>query len=139
MIFVKIDLKLLSKLGKDYKWEKLRCCTCNCYTWGHGCVLRYFDDYMEGLYFKRYRCPKCRKVFTTRPDDYWARVRSSIPVVFSTLKYRLKNFLWPPEFPRQRGWYWLTKLNIFQRMHKPSEPPMEVLSFLETESQYFFA
>ncbi len=109
ILFNKITIESLAHLAKEYKWETLRC-ACGRSMWGHGYVLRYFSDMNEGLYFKRYRCPDCRTVITTRPDSYWSYLRSSIKTMYEVLMVRLRTHFWPRGFPRQRGGYWLRNL-----------------------------
>lgn len=108
IIFVKITIEELSRNGKKHKWERSFCDSCQRNRWGHGFVRRYFSEVFSEIYLKRYRCPGCVQVLTTRPVGYWLHLRSSILTIYEALKSKLKG-LWPPGFPRQRGGHWLRR------------------------------
>ena len=105
----KITVEELSKAGKNHNWERHFCENCSCFMWGHGFVTRYFQSIAGYVYLKRYRCPKCTSVATTRPVGYWPIIRSSIRSIFNTLLTRISTGAWPMSFPRQRGGHWLKR------------------------------
>ena len=78
VLSVAVCFQTLIQKGKKYLWQKpQRCPKCghsDC-LWGHGYVLRYFEQLCEGIYMKRWRCRLCRAVLTTRPTGFWKRVR----------------------------------------------------------------
>lgn len=110
IIFEKIDLKLLKEQGKKFNWNRPYCHKCNCYFYGHGYVVRFFNIFTSEIYLKRWRCPNCHTVATVRPDTHWKRFQESTDNIFKALRYRVTNFKWPPWCTRQRGGHWLNKL-----------------------------
>lgn len=126
ILSAKITIEELSKEGKNHKWEKQRCERCQRNMWGHGFVPRYFAEITRAVYLKRYRCPCCSSVVTTRPETHWKRIQSSILTIYSALKTRLLGD-WPPGFPRQRGLHWLRRFVTFAKMETQQSLP----SFLE--------
>mgnify|MGYP003893747999 CR=1 FL=1 len=115
ILFIKITIEELSKNGKNHKWDKHQCDKCHRNMWGHGFVMRYFAEITDGIYLKRYRCPDCTMVVTTRPDSHWKSFRSAIQTIYEALKSKLTGF-WPLEFPRQRGLHWLLRLVNLAKM-----------------------
>jgi hypothetical protein len=113
---IKITLGELSKNGKAHKWDKCYCQHCHRNMWGHGWVARYFSTFTAVIYLKRYRCPGCLIVVTTRPEGYWPRIRSSILAIFEALQSKLNHRFWPQGFPRQRGGHWLKKFVSLAKM-----------------------
>jgi len=116
ILSIKITLRELSKTGKTYKWDKCFCEDCQRNMWGHGYVGRYLEVEPNVFFFKRYRCPCCSSVVTVRPEGYWPRIRSSILVIYQTLKSKLRLGSWPKAFPRQRGQHWLNGFVSLARM-----------------------
>lgn len=105
----KICLKDLSEQGKSFKWEAHDCEKCHRRMWGHGYVPRYFAAIVVAVFMKRFRCPGCRAVVTTRPEDYWPGVRSSVSAIHQTLQVRLEQGHFAPGTSRQRAGHWLRK------------------------------
>lgn len=105
----KITVEELSNAGKNHKWERHFCNTCNRFMWGHGFVTRYFESTDGPVFLKRYRCPKCGAVVVVRPDGYWPVIRSSIRSIFDNLSTKISTGSWAPGFPRQRGGHWLKR------------------------------
>ncbi len=105
----KITVEELSKAGKNHKWERHFCENCSRFMWGHGFVTRYFEGIEDSVYLKRYRCPKCTTVATTRPEGHWPIIRSSARCIFDTLLTRISTGAWPLSFLRQRGGHWLKR------------------------------
>lgn len=108
ILYLSIKIKQLIEQKKSYPWPKLeRCPTCSgSRVWGHGYVLRYFDDYEEGLWLKRYRCVDCGAVHTVRPEShyrgFWASWRT---ILCSLIEKGIKN-RWLKGVSRQRQQYW---------------------------------
>lgn len=139
MIFsIKITIKDLTKAGKAYNWKDCECPSCLRKMWGHGFVLRYFSECEGGLFLKRYRCPKCGMVATTRPEGYWARIRSSIASIYSSLRSRLTLLTWPAGFPRQRGGHWLGRFVELAKMESKESLSL-FLDFCISKQLRFFA
>ncbi len=138
MIFnYKITVEELSKSGKNHKWERHFCNKCSRFMWGHGFVTRYFQSIDGCVYLKRYRCPKCTTVATTRPDGHWPMIRSSIRAIFSILLTRISSGTWPISFSRQRGGHWLRRFVNHAKMS--GETNLETfLSFSYQKSLRFF-
>ena len=122
ILFVKITVEELSKNGKRHKWEKHHCDKCQRNMWGHGFVMRYFSEACDEVYLKRYRCPDCSIVVTTRPETHWKGIRSAVQAIYDVLKAKLRGF-WPPGFPRQRGWHWLRRFVELAKMENQDSLP----------------
>jgi hypothetical protein len=120
----KITVEELSKVGKNHKWERHFCEKCSCFSWGHGFVTRYFQSIEARVHLKRYRCPKCGSVTTTRPDGYWPMIRSSILTIFNMLLIKISKGFWPTACSRQRGGHWLKRFVNHAKMS--SETNLEI-------------
>lgn len=116
ILFCKITSENLSKLDKNYKWPPCNCEKCQRSMWGHGYVARYFSILSHPVYLKRYRCPNCGTVITTRPESFWAFLRSSIQMIYRSLRTKISSGSWPPETTRQRGGHWLKRFGIHAKM-----------------------
>lgn len=116
ILLLKICLNELSEQGRNFNWGTHDCEKCFRPMWGHGFVDRYFSVSAVRLWLKRYRCPDCGSVATTRPEGYWPRVRTSIRSIFETLRSRLKTGRWPQATARQRAGHWLRRFVIKVRM-----------------------
>jgi hypothetical protein len=111
--YVVAVLKEIFEQGRNYPWKRpASCLRCNHYkVWGHGFVMRYFEDFPSGLYLKCYRCPNCGCVITLRPDTHFSRIRSSKETIRSHLAHRLSEGCWPhSSLPRSCLRYWLNNL-----------------------------
>lgn len=129
MIFQsKITVSELSRNGKNHKWEKCECSKCNRSMWGHGFVGRYFSSFPDIVYLKRYRCPCCSSVITTRPEGYWSFFRSPVESIYQSLSKRICTGSWPFGFPRQRGGHWIRRFVNFAKM----SGQLNLLDFLKT-------
>ena len=117
----KIILDSLLKEGKNFKWEECQCSDCGCLMWGHGFVGRYFEESAGIVFLKRYRCSKCGKVITIRPEGYWPRIRSSILTIFVSLIARLRDKIWPKKVPHQRGGHWLARFCQHAKMENQTD------------------
>lgn len=112
-MIIEMDICLddLKKEEKNFHWEKPnKCLKCNSSLWGHGFSFRYFNSCPNGVFVKRWRCPKCRTIFTCRPSTHWRRYQESFSNIFKALLFRIKELKWPSWVTRQRGGHWLKKL-----------------------------
>ena len=103
-----VDMASLLSLGKHYSWPRPpRCPRCKgSRLWGHGYVPRYFDNLMEPLWIKRWRCPECHAVHTLRPQTHWRRFLVPWALIVISLQGKLEGRRWGHEFSRQRQQYW---------------------------------
>ena len=86
LIHCHVDIDLLSKLGKKYKWQKPDSCPkCGSKLWGHGFV-SCFLCYITALFLKRYRCPNCKIVITIKPRGFWKKYQFRDKSIYHTLK-----------------------------------------------------
>lgn len=127
-LFVTIIFSKLSEEGKSYNWGFHFCDQCERNMWGHGYVQRIFSSYNR-LWLKRYRCPECGIVVTTRPTGYWNYFQSSIEEIYEALIFRFKNHFWSNSDLRQRYGHWLRSFNGFHKMNGLGQ---ELISFLNT-------
>jgi hypothetical protein len=138
ILISKITPQILSKEGKGHKWPPCTCKNCNRRMWGHGFVARYFSCICQQIFLKRYRCPGCGSVLTTRPEGFWAFIRSSIVQIYRSLHVKLATGQWPPETPRQRGGHWLRRFVANSKM----SCEVNLLTFLDRcfeKGLHFFA
>jgi hypothetical protein len=66
---------------------------------------------------RRYRCPDCRLLLTTRPSDYWGRFQASIADIRESLSHRLQYCRWRPDRSKSRQRHWLKGLLAKIRCH----------------------
>ena len=107
VIFVKLAVKQLFEMGRNYLWPRPELCPrCGGRIWGHGFVPAYFDGYTEPFWLRRYRCPDCGCVVRLRPREYFKRFQASIPTIRDCLSYWVQQRRWKagPAPPRQRHW-----------------------------------
>lgn len=107
--FVTVLLKDIFDHGKDFPWVRpAACLNCDHYmVWGHGFVPRYFDEFVDCLYMKCYRCPLCRCVMTSRPDTHFSRIRCCKETIRTLLALRITTGCWfrsSLSLPRMRHW-----------------------------------
>jgi len=59
------------------------------------------------LELRRYRCPDCRLLLTTRPNNFFSRFQASISDIRDSLSHRLQQGRWKPNLSasRQRHWF----------------------------------
>ena len=126
ILFTKINLKTLSTEGKNHKWAPCECEKCDRNMWGHGFVNRYFEGFTQ-IFMKKYRCPDCKTVVTTRPEGFRNYVRSTIKTIYHSLLTRIASGSWPPETTRQRGGHWLCRFVVHAKMSCETD----LLSFLD--------
>ena len=136
IFFTKITIEELSKNGKDHKWGKYFCDKCQRNMWGHGFVMRYFAEASGEIYLKRYRCPDCSTVVTTRPETHWKSIRSSIQAIYEALKSKLAGF-WPLGFPRHRGQHWLKSFVNLAKMENQENLPSFLSYCFQKQIRFF--
>lgn len=110
---INVNLELLAKEGKAYKWQRPPPCNCGHAFWGHGYVERYFDDYNQKFWLKKYRCPNCKAIITLFPSGYLKYFRYSLTLIYQALSFRLSSYQWPLNTTRQRGGHWMNKLKRY--------------------------
>ena len=135
----KICLQDVSEQGKSFKWEAHDCEKCKRRMWGHGYVARYFAVLVAVIFMKRFRCPQCKTVATTRPIEYYSRVRSAVEIIYQTLKFRIERGCWGSGVSRQRAGHWLRKFGIKIRMDFCHLEMPEALDFCFGQGIHFFS
>ncbi len=66
---------------------------------------------------KRWRCPECRAVHTTRPLEYWRGFWSTASGIAASLWLRVERGRWLDSFSRQRQEYWWRGLERCRAIH----------------------
>lgn len=122
ILYYRINLKLLKEEGKKFKWIKPpKCPACkSIHIWGHGFVLRFIQEYPSGLWFKRYRCNDCCRVFTLRPKDYSLGQYYSSYNIIASIRRKLKCNRWLKSIPRQNQQYWFKSIEYMALYHNIS-------------------
>jgi len=111
ILFVEAAVKSILELGRNFPWTKPDCCPrCGGRIWRHGFTIRYFDGCAHPLFLRRYRCPDCRLVVTTRPTDYWGRFQASIADIRDSLTHRFQQCRWRKTRSTSRQRHWLKGL-----------------------------
>jgi len=110
ILFVDVDLKEISLLGKKFPWQKPAVCPCclKSHVWGHGFSDTFFDGFFKTLLMRRFRCPACGCVMKCRPRSHFPRIQTAIDTIRSQLSERIKTGRWPGS--PERGRYWLRAL-----------------------------
>jgi len=110
-------MEKLQVLGKEFPWEKPKYCpVCGSRRlWGHGFVIRYFQDIATGLWIKRYRCPDCHAVHTLRPFDYSPGFQYPWPIIQHSIYLKSKGFRFLQRVSRQCQQYWFKAWQFQQR------------------------
>jgi len=117
ILYLSVDFTELQTLGKEYKWKRPKgCLRCNgARIWGHGYVRRFFDEAPDGLLMKRWRCPDCGAVYTTRPHTHWRGFWASQATILSSLLTKESEQRWLSMIGRERQQYWWRGLRIQRR------------------------
>jgi len=106
--YVSAKLNEILEKGRDYSWEKpSHCPRCNMFRlWGHGFVTKFYDNFAQALFLRRYRCPDCGCVILMKPYGYFRRFQAPIETIRHCISERIKTGRWPPGLagPRQRHW-----------------------------------
>jgi hypothetical protein len=91
-------------------------------------VQRYFDEYPDGLYLKRYRCADCGGVHTARPDTHYRGFWASIARILDSLLEKALHNSWCATCSRQRQQYWWRGfVKQASRQHNPQEDSLTLL------------
>jgi len=69
-------------------------------------VPRYFDEMVEPVWIKRWRCPECGAVHTLRPHTHWRRFWAALVLITLSLKAKIEGRRWRRDVSRQRQQYW---------------------------------
>lgn len=127
VLYFSVEVKELFALGKSYPWEKpRRCPACTGgRLWGHGFATRYFEGFSEALWIKRYRCPECGAIHSTRPGSYESMFRRRSSDILRSLAGKLfGSGKWLSSIPRQNQQYWLKavrrRLSIYSNVRLPT-------------------
>lgn len=112
ILLVCAKLKDIYAQGRNFNWIKPDVCPrCGSVkVWGHGYVRAYFDDFNEGLFLRRFRCPDCACVIRMKPKGYFNRFHASIDTIRSCLYHRLSHGKWDPNMVKSRQRHWLLAL-----------------------------
>jgi len=85
-------------------------------------VPRYFENLVEPVWVKRWRCPECRAVHTLRPETHWRRFWAPWALIVVSLRGKLEGRGWGQAFSRQRQQYWCQGFLLQRRLEgKPRE------------------
>jgi hypothetical protein len=120
-----VDVKRLAECGKEYPWPRPHRCPC-CQgrrLWGHGYVFRYFDGISEGLWMKRFRCPDCRAVHTSRLKGFYRGFSYSIFSILLSLLEKIIHNRWLRCLSRQAQQYWWRGLRFQASRRKNCRVP----------------
>ena len=113
-VFQKLNLQIISKLGKAYDYIRPEeCPKCNSpRIWGHGFIKRYFDGFNFALFINRWICADCGCVICIRPEGYFSGHHATINEIYNNLKHRIETGIWirGPDLSRQRQGHWLRSL-----------------------------
>jgi len=106
ILFVAVDLKQISVLGRNFPWQKPEICPCckQSHLWGHGFADTYFEGYPAALPMRRFLCPACGCVIKCRPRGYFSRFQTAIDTIRSQLGKRIVTGRWPCRASRGRHW-----------------------------------
>jgi hypothetical protein len=106
ILFVAVNLKQVSVLGRNFPWQKPAICPCckQSHLWGHGFADTYFAGYPAALPMRRYLCPACGCVIKCRPQGYFARFQTATATIRSQLGKRIETGRWPRCASRGRHW-----------------------------------
>jgi hypothetical protein len=118
ILFVAVNLKRLSVLGRKYRWRRPALCP-GCrqsHLWGHGYVDGYFQGFAHALALRRYVCPGCGCVIKLRPKGYFARFQTAIGTIRAALGQRVATGRWPAGCAA-RGRHWLAALKRQALVH----------------------
>lgn len=112
ILLVCAKLKDIYTQGRNFNWIKPdKCPRCGSVrVWGHGYVTAYFDDFLECLFLRRFRCPDCACVIRMKPKGYFRRFHASIHTIRSCLSHRLSHGRWPVSIGKSRYRHWLAAL-----------------------------
>lgn len=76
---------------------------------------------------KRWRCPECRAVHTSRPLEYWRGFWATAGSIATSLWERIEQRRWLDSFSRQRQQYWWRGLQRCLAIRRPAAHLEELL------------
>ena len=118
ILFVDVNLKDVSLLGKNFPWPKPALCP-RCllsHVWGHGYSNTFFDGFFNALLMRRFRCPACGCVMKCRPRSHFSRFQTAIDTIKSHLACRVATGRWPAGPDRGRHWLRALKRQSLARL-----------------------
>jgi hypothetical protein len=112
ILFVDIDLKEVSLLGRKFPWQKPVICPCchQSHLWGHGFSDTFFEGFINAVLMRRYICPACGCVIKCRPRSHFPRIQTAIDRIKNQLAVRIETGRWPSPEGRERCRHWLSAL-----------------------------
>ena len=130
ILLFRINLTIIQASGKHFFWKKPSFCP-KCgglRLWGHGFVLRYFFGFASGIWMKRWRCPDCKGVHTSRPARYSPGIQYPRDFQIKSILSKLAGKPFLKQFSRQIQQHW-RKLFARQMRQKSNWPdPLKFLS-----------
>ena len=108
LLICRIDLDKVQELGKHFQWKNPGTCPAcsSSRLWGHGFALRFFFGFARGLWMKRWRCPDCGAVHTSRPDDFLPGMQYPRHIQQESLKMKLTGKPFLNTISRQVQQHW---------------------------------
>lgn len=132
-------MEKIQELGKKIQWKNPGSCP-NCKghrLWGHGFVLRYFAGFDFGLWMKRWRCPDCSAVHTTRPEEYSPGCQYTREKQINSIYAKLSGNPFLKTINRQLQQHWFKTFKIISmRMENWGEP--FALLMQQTQNNHFY-
>lgn len=118
ILFVDVDLKKVSLLGKKFPWQKPGMCPrcLQSHVWGHGFSATFFDGFLKAIFMKRYLCPACGCVMKYRPKSHFKRIQTAIKTIRSYLAGRIATGRWPGGSERGRHWLRALKRQVLAHL-----------------------
>ena len=126
----------LSAFTRKAEYPPCNCPDCNQKLWSHGFRDRNLEN--TKIILKRYRCPRCTKVISIKPEGMLDYFQSLMDTMLSTIENRLSSTTWPTRMPRQRAGHWIRAFFKHHKMHAPSLEPLQFLVQLTTDRVNFF-
>jgi hypothetical protein len=120
-----LDVKRLVEEGKNFSWPRPEQCP-RCQglrLWGHGYVQRYFEGLPEAVWIKRYRCPECKAVHTSRPERFYKGFYYSILTILLSILNRIIHSRWLKCLSRQVQQYWYQGFRFQASRHSNRKDP----------------
>ncbi len=126
LLIIRVNLEEIQLLGKRFRWKRPECCP-GCRSrriWGHGFTLRYFYGYKTGLWMKRWRCPDCYRVHTSRPSEYPVGSQYPIKTRLESVRAKIEGKVFLLNLPRQTQQYWKRAFEYQSRRHENWPSPV---------------
>lgn len=138
LLLCRINLEKIQEQGKDFPWQRPGACPAcgGARVWGHGFVLRYFFGYGEGLWMKRWRCPDCGGVHTSRPPEYTPGIQYRRDLQIRSLQAKLSGLPFLSEISRQVQQHWQKLFERLCRRHANWSDRQSVLDHLCLTGQF---